>query len=1479
MTFVQPWWLWLLPVALPLILLLHARRRRDVVVPSLVVWRRVQADSAATPSRRSFPWRDPLLWLQLLAAALLVTALARPVVGGGAAARWVVLVDASLSMSATDVEPSRFDAALREVARRWGARASSGRVSLVAVGPSARVVAADWPAGTGLRPALDGLEVSAAPADWRGAAARAASLAADGARVAVVTDEYGRGPALAALEDAGVAAGDVRVVSVGGGLANVGVGQVRAEPRGSRPDQWTVSGEVVTAGFARGDSVRVVASYRPPGTATFLPWGAEEVAVGADGTAEFAIPLDLPGPGEVRVSGPAGDHLPADDAVTLPLRAEPVRVAVVGEAHPALLRALAAVGGIEAYAAAEVPGPSEAALFDLVIVTADAPGVPATSTLWLGTVPEGVRGGEPVAVAEGSLATRPHPLTADLDAASLSVEDAVPLRLPTGATPLLVAGDAVLAWARTTTAGRQVVVGFGLDDSDWTSQVGFPAFVAALVEWAAPRSWSHDPGGCRVGESCPWPREAFAGGWQLLDPTGAPVEGTPAPVPVAGDPLADAVWTGPRFDAGFAPTLAGPYTLVTDAGAVTLPVVTAPLGGEPPALEAEAAPNAGAGSWEAWRWLALLAAAVLAAEALLGLSRQRRVVRRRWRAPLALAGLALAAAAAGAMGVPLPAVGPGGNVVWVGRDGPPAGAGAWTWVRREPLDPGGDGDGADLATALELALAQPRGAQGPRLVLRADAGDGLPVTEAARLAATASAEGARVDVLALPGRSSASEEPGGRVTISSVSLPERVRAGSRFSLLVDVSAPAGQEWRATATLERAAGVAGGGAPGSPGGAAGEAPGSEPPEAAVGAGEPASAGGGEVPAPTAAAEATGVGAATGHLELEAGGEGDLVYRLELRPADGEVTATTRVSVTVGPPPSVLLVASDEARGRALGAALEAQGLGVERATPFGMPGTLERLSAYDAVLLVDVAAGAIFPEYQELLERYVREAGGGLAIVGGTSSFGPGGYYATPLEELSPVSSRITDEAPEVAMAFVLDRSGSMSASVGDSNRMDVAKAATLEALGLLGERSLAAVIVFDTEARVVLPLTPVVERDAFLAALSSVSPGGGTSIYPGLVAAYQLMAASDSATRHVVVMTDGLSQGGDFAGVLAAMAREGVTTTFVGVGDAADHRQLTTLASLSGGTLHMARDFRALPSLLAQEALMLAAQPIEDRTIAPRWAEEGAPDFLDELAAGELPTFGGYVRTTLKDEATALAYADGEDPLLASWRYGLGRVVAFTSDADGRWSRDWTASADYATTWAQLVRWVAERPVRDPWSLRLARRGDVLDVIVDAPAEAVGAPATALPVVSVSGASGEALARRRLEWTGPARAAASFEVDAGREGELTVALGAAPALGLEGGVARTVAWPVAPGPALRSDLVPVTSLAEATGGAVLTSTSDLAAAGGRSLAWRPLPAAWLLASLAALLASLAVRFGVLRRAGAGVRVRAAARTRTAWPGP
>src|SRR5690606_30898299 len=98
--------------------------------------------------------------------------------------------------------------------------------------------------------------------------------------------------------------------------------------------------------------------------------------------------------------------------------------------------------------------------------------------------------------------------------------------------------------ARTTTTGRQVAFGFSLDDSDWLSQLSFPAFVATLVDWAAPRSWSHRASGCQVGATCNWPREAFAGSWQLLDPEGNLVTGLPMPTAVSDDALAAAVWLG-----------------------------------------------------------------------------------------------------------------------------------------------------------------------------------------------------------------------------------------------------------------------------------------------------------------------------------------------------------------------------------------------------------------------------------------------------------------------------------------------------------------------------------------------------------------------------------------------------------------------------------------------------------------------------------------------------------------------------------------------------------------------------------------------------------------------------------------------------------------------------------------------------------------------------------------------------------------------
>jgi hypothetical protein len=74
-------------------------------------------------------------------------------------------------------------------------------------------------------------------------------------------------------------------------------------------------------------------------------------------------------------------------------------------------------------------------------------------------------------------------------------------------------------------------------------------------------------------------------------------------------------------------------------------------------------------------------------------------------------------------------------------------------------------------------------------------------------------------------------------------------------------------------------------------------------------------------------------------------------------------------------------------------------------------------------------------------------------------------------------------------------------------------------------------------------------------------------------------------------------------------------------------------------------------------------------------------------AIKSLPQLQGYVATSPKELAQVILKTDKDDPLLATWQYGLGRAVAFTSDATGRWGRAWVSWDSYATFWAQAVRY------------------------------------------------------------------------------------------------------------------------------------------------------------------------------------------------
>ncbi|MEQ8447206.1 MAG: VWA domain-containing protein [Pelagibacterium sp.] len=422
------------------------------------------------------------------------------------------------------------------------------------------------------------------------------------------------------------------------------------------------------------------------------------------------------------------------------------------------------------------------------------------------------------------------------------------------------------------------------------------------------------------------------------------------------------------------------------------------------------------------------------------------------------------------------------------------------------------------------------------------------------------------------------------------------------------------------------------------------------------------------------------------------------------------------LSTAPVRPVAIVSADPAHGEAFRRLLDDQGLEAVVFEPRRAPYYIKDWLGFGDIVLLNTPALSLTTLQQTLIETAVEEYGMGLLILGGPNSFGPGGYFGTPLEAVSPLSSRVPQDAPEVVMVFVLDRSGSMQQPVGEGNRLDVAKSATMAATELLNPQSRVGIIAFDAEARALLPLTRLADaQGAVQASLEGFDPGGGTAIYPGLVEAFDMLQGVEAAAKHIVVMTDGLSQPGDFPGIVGQLRAEGVTVSAVAIGQGADTTVARTIADLGGGAAHVTADFEALPSILSQEAMLLAS-PVKEGATRPVWQDRSA-NFLQALPA-QLPQLSGFVGTTAKPDAELVATTtddEGRDmPVLAYWRYGNGMVMALTTDATGPWSDAWQRLPQYGALWNDILLQFQPTTPRPGLTLTTASDGDYLDLRVSA---------------------------------------------------------------------------------------------------------------------------------------------------------------------
>ncbi len=382
--------------------------------------------------------------------------------------------------------------------------------------------------------------------------------------------------------------------------------------------------------------------------------------------------------------------------------------------------------------------------------------------------------------------------------------------------------------------------------------------------------------------------------------------------------------------------------------------------------------------------------------------------------------------------------------------------------------------------------------------------------------------------------------------------------------------------------------------------------------------------------------------------------------------------------------------------------------------------LTDLAQYDSLILVDVPASNLSQKSMDTIQAYVKSLGKGMVMVGGEESYGLGGYFRTPIEEMLPVELQLPNklQTPSVAMVMVIDRSGSMAdayngpgAGASGIPKIEIAKDAAYLAATQLNNSDQVGVVTFDTSAQWVVNLAPMGNPSNLVSAIGRIAPGGGTQISSGLGPAIEALKGVTAQNKHIILLTDGVdSDNISYDTLIADANKSGITVSSVGLGEDVDEKKLKSIADRAGGRYWFVNDPSNLPKVFTKESRLAYRSYIIEEPFVPTI---NAPSpILRGITA--TPKLLGYVGTKARPLATTALVSDRGDPLLAHWQSGLGRVVAWTSDAKSRWASDWLKWNDFPKFWAQTVRWtIAEN---DTGGLQISTKTVGNKVIISADA-------------------------------------------------------------------------------------------------------------------------------------------------------------------
>jgi len=414
-----------------------------------------------------------------------------------------------------------------------------------------------------------------------------------------------------------------------------------------------------------------------------------------------------------------------------------------------------------------------------------------------------------------------------------------------------------------------------------------------------------------------------------------------------------------------------------------------------------------------------------------------------------------------------------------------------------------------------------------------------------------------------------------------------------------------------------------------------------------------------------------------------------------------------TIQVFPPPNVLYVTPNpnSAPVQRMKRLLAEHEIQVTSIQPAAFPTNLAQLRQYGVIFIDNLLSSQLNQEQQIALQVFASEFAGGVVFLGGQNCFTLGGYQNSILEPMLPVKLEPPARSLRQPITFllILDLSGSMNVLNQDNiSSISLAIEAAMRSIETLQVDDYLGILTFSDTFQWAFPLQRLVSPTEIHQALETVNrmeASGTTYMYEAMREGVLTMAGvppDAPQNKHILLLSDGQSTDGtpdEFLSLAGLVPANGITLSTIALGLEADKGLLEQLAEVGKGRFYAVENTEKLPHIMIAESQAARSENIQTGASGIKALDPSHP-ILSGLSRESLPELQGYNALSSRAEEGAediLVSASFEDPILSVWQYGLGRVIAWTTDSGAEWLGDW-ADEPQSKFWAQIVRYALADP-------------------------------------------------------------------------------------------------------------------------------------------------------------------------------------------